>query len=239
MEPLFARIRQYIDIERKALVPLKHASFLSVIDPGDVIIREGDAVQSMFFIESGWAIRYKILDDGRRQILNFMLPGDCFDLMSIVQAKADHSISAVTTMKIRRISTDSFFEIVKNNNKLASAFWWIAIQEEIILREHITRVGRRSATERLAHLILELNQRMSRVEGEPSNFLRLAIPQSLFADALSLSVVHISRTLTKLKALGMIRMSTESIEILDRKKLKAISGFEPEYLHIEPLKLTG
>ena len=240
MEQLFKRLSQYSDIDRAAFAPLKQASSLSAVyEPGDEIILEGDTITSMFVVESGWAIRYRILDDGRRQILNFMLPGDCFDVMSIIQSQADHSVSAATKMQFRRIKTSEFLRIMKSDQILASAFWRVAIQEEAILREQITRVGRRSATERLAHLILELNERASIAEGTSSDFLRLPIPQSLFADALSLSVVHISRTLTKLRTMGMIQTTSEGVEILDRHKLKKISGFEPNYLHMPHWKLTA
>ncbi len=240
MEALIARINYIIDIDRDAFEPLQKASSLSAFfTPGDVLIQEGDTVKSMFVIESGWAIRYRILNDGRRQILNFMLPGDCFDLKAMSQLQSDHSVSAVTKLQLRSINVGSFVEIVQNNDKLVSAFWWIANHEEAILREQIIRVGPRSATERLAHLILELNQRISKIEGKSSDFLRLTIPQSLFADALSLSVVHISRTLGKLKAMGMIATTPEGIRILDKVKLKSIADFQPDYLHSQPFKLTA
>lgn len=240
MDSLYARIIQSTDIDPKALLALEKKSSLSaILAPGEAIILEGDTLRSMFVIECGWAIRFRILSDGRRQILNFLLPGDCFDMMSILKSTADHNISAVTRMQFRSINADAFVKIVKKDYRLASLFLWIAVQEEAILREHIIRVGLRTATERLAHLILELDQRISIVEGKASDILILPIPQLLFADALSLSVVHISRTFTKLKSMGVIEITPLGLRILDRAKMENISGFDGRYLRPPKFKLTA
>lgn len=240
MNPLYARISQSIDINRNAFAPLLEASSLSaILAPDEAIILEGDTVRSMFVIESGWAIRYRILNDGRRQILNVLLPGDCFGIRSILKSEADHNISAVTDMQFRSLNVEAFVDIVKKDDKLTSAFWWVALQEEAIFREHIIRVGARTATERLVHLLLELNQRVSIVEGGVSDFLRLPVPQLFFADALSLSVVHISRTFTKLKLMGVIEMAPGGIKIMDREKMVALSGFDDRYLNPTNFKLIA
>ncbi len=242
MESLIYRLRRYINIDRKALKALENASRLSeIFSPGDRIISEGDVLKEMFVIEFGWAYRYKILDDGRRQILNFMLPGDCFDIMSITETKSDHNVSAATSVQLRRIKAGTFLTVIKKNPKLVSAFWKIAAQEEIILRDQITRIGRRSATERLAHLILEFDQRISNTnDSKPSGFLKLPISQTLIADTLGISVVHASRTFTKLKSMKLIQTVSGGILILNRKKLIQISGFDGNHLsNIPPLKLAG
>jgi len=197
MEALKRRIKHYTTIDDKGFAALEGlAHRIETRRPGSDIVSLGETVDYMFVIEQGWAMRYRMLDDGRRQILNFMLPGDCFDLMS-----------------------------------------WASIQEEAILREQIIRVGRRSAKERVAHLLLELNRRVAAIEGHITDFLSLPIPQTLIADALGLSVVHISRTLTKLKSDGLIETTFDGIKILEREKLVKLSDFDSSYLHFEKLYL--
>ena len=178
-----------------------------------------------------------MLDDGRRQILNFMLPGDCFDLMSLNKARSDHSVSAASNVTLRRIRADDFLQMISHKPQLATSFWWTAIQEEAILREQIIRVGRRSARERVGHLILELNRRISAITGEIDNHLNLPVPQAYMADALGLSVVHISRTLSRLKSDGLIKTGNEGIQILDREKLAEICDFNSRYLRLEKLRI--
>ena len=165
-----------------------------------------------------------------------MLPGDCFDMMSLTNAESDHSVSAATNLTLRRLKATDFLTAIRQEPSLAAAFWWVAVQEEAILREQIIRVGRRSAKERVGHLILELNRRVAATSGKLENFLYLPVPQSLLADMLGLSVVHISRTLTKLKAEKLIRTTSDGVQILDRERLERVSNFDSRYLHLEKLK---
>lgn len=239
MKSLINRVGHYVDLAEdsfESLSALPHR--IETRRPGEEIVAIGEKIDYVFLIESGWAIRYRILDDGRRQILNFMLPGACFDMMSMAYAESDHAVSAVTEVTLRRIKSKDFLRAVSMRPKLATAFWWVAIQEEAILREQIVRIGRRSAKERVAHLLLELNRRIAAIEGRLTDFINIPFPQALFADALGLSVVHVSRTLTKLKAEGLITTSPEGIEILEREKISELCDFDSRYLHLERLQFV-
>lgn len=240
MKTLMNRVSHYVDIGQDNFDSLSHIPHrLETRRPGEEIVAIGDRIDFVFVIEAGWAIRHRILDDGRRQIVNFMLPGACFDMMSMAKAKSDHAVSAATEVKLRRIKSADFLSAITGQPRLATAFWWVAIQEEAILREQIIRIGRRSAKERVAHLLLELNRRIAAVEGQVTDFISLPFPQALFADALGLSVVHVSRTLTRLKAEGYIATESGGIEILQREKMADMCDFDSRYLHLERLKLTG
>lgn len=238
MDTFVNRINQYVDVDRRYFDDLDRLPHrIETRQAGQEIVREGERVDFVFVIEEGWAIRFRMLEDGRRQILNFMLPGDCFDLMSLNKARSDHSVLAATDVSLRRIKSDLFLNTVAKNPNLATSFWWAAIQEEAILREQIIRVGRRSAKERLGHLILELNRRVAAVTGQWDDHLRMPVPQSVLADALGLSVVHISRSLTRLKSDGLIKVTSAGFEILDREALSEMCDFDSRYLHLDKLKL--
>ena len=236
MDSLIRRIAHYVESDPNSFDEIADLPYkIETYAAGQDIVTEGDTVDFVFVIESGWAIRFRLLDDGRRQILNFMLPGDCFDLMAINRAKSDHNVSGASEVVLRKIKADIFLKTVTNNPRLATSFWWAAIQEEAVLREQIIRVGRRSAKERTAHLILELNRRVATVSGRLDDYLVLPVAQSLFADALGLSIVHVSRTLTKLKAEGYIRMDNQGIEILSREAMAQMCDFDSRYLHLDKL----
>ncbi len=238
MDSLIKRIGYYVRSNPEALEDFARLPYKTETrQAGETIVSEGEKVNFVFVIESGWAIRFRLLENGRRQILNFMLPGDCFDLMAITRAKSDHNVSAASEVVLRRIKADAFMKTVASNPQLATSFWWAAIQEEALLREQIIRVGRRSAKERTAHLILELNRRVATVTGQLDDYLAFPVAQSLMADALGLSVVHISRTLTQLKADGYIKMDSQGIEILRRKKMADMCDFDSRYLHLDKLDL--
>jgi len=109
MEALKRRIKHYSVIENNGFESLENLPHrIETRRPGSDIVSVGETVDYVFVIEKGWAIRYRMLDDGRRQILNFMLPGDCFDLMSLTQAKSDHAIAAATEVRLRRLSFTDF-----------------------------------------------------------------------------------------------------------------------------------
>ena len=238
METLTRRVRHYVDIEPDSFRELTSLSYqLKTYRTGDTIVEIGQKADHVFVVEQGWAIRFRRLPDGRRQILNFMLPGDCFDMISVVSATSDHSIAAATKLTLRQVGARDFLDAIGRNSSLATAFWWSVVQEEAILREQIVRIGRRSARERVAHLLLELNRRIAAVEGHLSDVVDLPFPQALLGDALGLSVVHISRTLSWLRSEGLIGTSVDGIEIRDRERLVKLADFNTDYLHLDRLSL--
>ena len=206
---------------------------------GEDIVRVGERMENIFVIQQGWAIRYRRLEDGRRQILNFLLPGDIFDNSAILEVEADHAISAVTKLVARRINAQEFRQSTKSDPALGQVFGLATVQEEAILREQIVRIGRRSARERIAHLLLELNFRMGARTGEISDIVSLPFPQALLGDALGLSVVHISRTLSWLRTEGLIESSSNGLRILDRGRMATLANFDSAYLHLDTARLAA
>ena len=204
---------------------------------GDDLIRVGEPTRKLFFIEDGWAIRYRMLDDGRRQIVNFMLPGDIFDLQVIAGVKADHTVTAITRTTVSTVDADQFLRALRSDADFAAAFWWSAVQEESILREQIVRVGRRSAKERIAHLLLELNRRLRAAVPGAEDHLPMPLTRTDLADALGLTPVHVSRTMSALRRAGLIDESRGQITIIDRDRLSDLSQFDTDYLHIRRLDL--
>ena len=230
------RLSQYVTIsddiwEQFRKLDRKEKVYLS----GEDIIQLGQKVQHVFILTEGWAIRYRALEDGRRQIVNFMLPGDIFDLQVLAGVEADHSITAITKVTVQRTCAEDFIKALRNSGEMASAFWWAAVQEESILREQIVRVGRRTARERIGHLLLELQRRYQAALGAESNHLPLPLTRTDLADALGLTPVHVSRTMSALRQANLIREVRGSITILDPGKLARMSHFDMDYLHMRKL----
>ncbi|MEM8771292.1 MAG: Crp/Fnr family transcriptional regulator [Pseudomonadota bacterium] len=234
MEALFARLSHYCEIgepERDALLSLPAKE--RVYEPGDDIIERGEEPDEALVINEGWAARYIALKDGRSQILNFLLPGDMFDLQVFITDAADHSVAAITKVSLLSIPRYAILDIFTSNHNIGLALWWATLQEEAILREQIVRNGRRNASERVAHLLLELHRRSLIIgEGNEAGF-RLPVSQVLISDALGLSFVHVSRVLGKFAKEGLIERSKDRISIKDRKSLIEQSDFSPDYLHLD------
>jgi CRP-like cAMP-binding protein len=233
MKALIARIAGYSDISEGEFTTLTSAPVERARHPrGATIISAGDDPTHVFVVSKGWALRYRTLNDGRRQIVNVMLPGDCFDLQALIATKADHSVVALTNVELLRLKRENFLNALKSNASLATAFWWAAVQEESILREQIVRLGRRSGRERLAHMLLELRRRLLQAGQEVGDTLTLPMSREVLADLLGLSSVHVSRSVSALRDAGLIRTSNGSIQLLDIEGLAEVAQFDPSYLHI-------
>lgn len=239
MQNFIRRISHYVDIGATELEPLLELDHTErVFNAGQRVVSFNETVDKLFIVQSGWLLRARYLEDGRRQIINFLLPGDYFDLMSLVGAKSDHTVTAATETKIRIYNGRDFLSAIQKSSTLASAFWWVTVQEETILRQQIVRIGRLSARERIANFVLELNRRQSIVEGTQSDFVPLPIPQAMLADALGLSIVHISRSLTSLRAQGLIESSRRGISILNRETLMELADFDAAHLESNRVALA-
>ncbi|WOI52911.1 Crp/Fnr family transcriptional regulator [Parvularcula sp. LCG005] len=202
------------------------------------IIRAGENAETVFYLQSGWALRYRMLDDGRRQIINFMLPGDVFDLQSLGNLAADHSVTTVVKTEVVQVPSRSFLRMLRRSADLAAAFWWASVQEESILREQIVRIGRRSARERIGHLLLELQRRLNGANGEEMDDVELPITRVDLADALGLTPVHVSRTLSAMRRAGLIDIVRSRIAITDGDRLARLAHFDTDYLHLRSLDLS-
>jgi len=234
MECLFRRLNYYAAIgedEQAALAALPYED--ETIEAGADIVTHGERPQEAFIVKSGWAARYISLEDGRSQILNFMLPGDMYDLQVFIAGSADHSITALTKADIMRVRRKDILELFAGPTRAGAAFWWATLQEEAILREQIVRNGRRSARERVAHLLLELHRRAVLVGEGAGNEFRMPISQVLIADALGLSFVHVNRVIRSFVNDAFIDRDKTSLVLLDRDALVKIADFSEDYLHLD------
>jgi len=205
-----------------------------LVEPGQSLMQQGQPVKSLFWIESGWAMRHRSLACGRRQILNLLLPGDTGDLQGLVDTRADHSVTAMTQLMVSEVDAPRFLELIEGNAEISSALLWSVVQEEGILREHIVRIGRRSARIRLAHLLLELVRRQALGGGPSDGRLETNLTRDVLADCLGLTPVHISRTLSELRRAGLVRIEERGrLRVIDIGELARHADYDTRYLHLQ------
>ena len=238
LEALVARLHYYADLgdaDREQLLALggKVRSFAANAE----LVSAGEPMDAVLVMREGWAARYKELEDGRRQILNILLPGDIFDLQVLVAAEADHSVFAITAGSLYAIPPQAVRDLMAGSGALTMAFWWTQVQEEAFLREQIVRNGRQSAQERIGHLLLELHRRAQIVNLANGDAMRLPMTQTQIADTLGLTPIHTNRVLRRLVREGYIEMNRQWIRFLDPDALAAMCGFDPAYFHLDAFRM--
>lgn len=196
------------------------------------VIMEGDQPRFINLILEGWACRYKHLEDGRRQIISFFVPGDLCDLNVFILKQMDHSIGTITDVRLAEISRNSFEDAMLRFPRVMQALWWDSLVGAAIQREWTVGLGQRDASERIAHLICELFIRMRSVGLTDGPRCLLPLTQSELADATGLSHVHVNRTLKDLRAEGLIELERRTLTIPDLKALMQRALFNPNYLHL-------
>jgi len=118
---------------------------------GANIVIEGETPRPAFVVTHGMACRYRLMPDGRRQILGILIPGDFFDLHGFLLRATDHSVVSIGPTRIAAIAREAVIDIIANHPRIGAALWWSALQEEAMLRERIVALGRRSARGRVAY----------------------------------------------------------------------------------------
>jgi CRP-like cAMP-binding protein len=225
------KLRRYVDLTEAEVAALERATAPArKVAPRTDLIREGDRPGPVFVMLAGWAMRYKILPNGSRQVMAFLMPGDACDLHIGLLAQMDHSIQTLTPSRVAAISRGDMDRILAEHRGIARAMYIAQLADEGTLRAWIVSMGRRSSIERVAHLVCELCIRAHGAEPAPTDF-EIPISQIVLADALGMTPVHINRMLRELRERGIIAMRRGSISVLSPEVLAEVAGFDGNYLH--------
>ena len=190
------------------------------VDAGAQIFLEGAHSAHLFTVLEGWVFRYKTLEDGRRQILNFALPGDFLGLQGSLLGEMQHSVEALSEVVLCVFERRRIYEVFSEKAELALDITWLAAREERFLDENLLSIGRRTARERAAYLLAMLYQRaLGTGMGSEGSSVKIPVTQQHVADMLGLSIVHTNRTLRTLAAQKMIKWADGGCVILNPKAL--------------------
>lgn len=203
------------------------------VEPRRDLMSEGDKPRYVHLVLDGWACRYKNLPDGKRQIVSIFVPGDFCDVNVYILKTMDHSIGAITRLKVAMITPDEMQALTADRPRLTQALWWHELVDLAIQREWTVNVGQRSAYERLGHLLVELYLRLKIVGRATDGRCDFPLTQNDLADATGLTAVHVNRTLQELRRDGLIELERKQLKILDLDRLKDVSMFNANYLHLE------
>jgi CRP-like cAMP-binding protein len=200
---------------------------------GEDVISQGDRTGGVKLLLDGFACRYKVLEDGRRQVVSYFVPGDLCDLRVFILKRMDHSIGALCASKVATLSPENVLRLTHTYPNLTRALWWSTLVEEAVLREWIVNVGQRNALERMAHLFCELLYRFRAVGLNDGMSCTLPLTQVELAETLGLSAVHVNRTLQALRKRKLITLENGTLTIDNLEELKELSFFNADYLHMD------
>lgn len=190
----------------------------------DLVI-QGYKLAYYYMIENGFAMRYHLLHDGRRQVLSIVIPGDIVGLAETFFEHSPKTVCSLTEMKIQRLHQEKFLEICASAPRLAIAMICYLASQLGLYYERLTEIGRKSPLERTAHFLLRLHSRLRAIGYATENAFEMPLSQEVIGDLLGLSGPHVNRMLHRLRSEGLIATQRRQIELLDLEGLRRLSEF--------------
>ena len=209
--------------EAQRLAEVQSKPFL--VRPGKELFHEGQAGQPLFIVQGGWASSYKDLPDGRRQIIQFAIPGDCVGLRNVLLKTSDHTFCAVTEATFSTIDATRLSQLFNDCPRIRAGLLWSAARDEAMAVERLVGVGRRTAAGRIAHFFLELAERLALVGLATGAEFKCPLNQYVLADALGLSAIHVNRVLRTLREHGFLSVKAGTVTIHNPKRLDQVANY--------------
>lgn len=198
----------------------------------DLLVEDADPTH-VIIIERGFACRYRILPDGQRAIIGYLIPGDLCGLNASVLGYLDYSVATLTACEVSTIPLPTLDALAMRYPAIERALRRMKLVDEAILREWLIGMGRRSTGRHVAHLFCELLVRLRVVGLAVGSSYELPLTQVDLADAVGVSPVHANRVLQALRRDGLIRWEGKRLTIRDPERLMRFANFQPKYLRVE------
>jgi CRP-like cAMP-binding protein len=200
---------------------------------GEDLVRQGSRPSYSTLLLDGIAARYKVMEDGKRQITALHVSGDFVDLHAFPLKTMDHGIMALSPCQAAFFDHGDLKRITETEPHLARLLWLSTVIDGAIHREWIVAMGRRSKKSHLAHLFCELFLRLDVVNLASDKSFPFPLTQSEMADVLGISLVHLNKTLKILRNENVLAWENRTIAILDWDGLRRIAEFDPTYLNLQ------
>lgn len=202
--------------------------------PGQAIVRDGDRPAVCCLISQGFCVRSKTTSNGRRQILSIHIPGEIPDLQSLHLHVLDHDLTTLTECTLGFISHVSLREITRQRPNVAEVFWRDTLIDAAMFRDWIVNVGQRAAPSRLAHIVVELRERLRVIGMVQGARFEMPLTQEQLGEAMGITSVHVSRIVKQLREDNVLELHRGSVTVIDEQKLLELADFDGLYLHQRP-----
>ena len=231
LEPLIRKLERFgvLSDEEKRVVT-SAVTRTRLLSPYEDLTTNGQQATDCHVLLSGMMCQYKLLSDGRRQIVGFAIEGDLCDLDELLIGHLDHGVEAMSLATVAVLPHAALSRVLDAYPRIARALWQETLVDAAIKREWVVNLGRRSAYERLSHLFCEMNFRLRSAGRSNDESFWWPVTQVHMADAMGLTTVHVNRTLQQLRGEGLIATRGKEVKILDWPSLQRVADFNPGYL---------
>ena len=210
-----------------------------IVDPGTTILMQGSSAPQLYTALDGMGLRYRRVDGRRRQVINFLLPGDFIGLQAAVMGEMGHSVEATTRMTLCVFDRMELWSLFRTQPDRAYDVTWLAAAEERFLGDALAVVGQQTALESVAWALTRLYMRGQSLglveERDHGGTMHMPYRQQDLADTMGLSLVHTNKTLAKLRERGLVSWSDRSLRVLDFDALSAVGGLGRKVAPQRPL----
>ena len=223
---------EVLPVGKTYLQALRDVGAISWAQRGDVLCREGETSPYVLLVASGYVVAVKHTAAGHQQNVALFVPGDVVDHEGFTLGMSRCGAIALTAVTFHKVPHARLDELLETNPDHSKAFWRYVAFHGALAHEWLLSLGRRSAYARTAHLLCEIIHRTSAPHVVEQITCPMPLTQTELADTLGLSVVHVNRTLMRLRQEGLIRLRRGQIDVLDWPRFKSAAGFEPAYLEV-------
>lgn len=190
-----------------------------VVDAGTPILLEGSNSPQLYTALHGMGLRYRHLENGERQVINFIFPGDFIGLQAGLMGEMGHSVEATSKMTLCVFDRSELWSYIKASPERGFELAWLAAVEEHFMGEALTTVGQRTALQAVAWSLVRLYQRAKACGAANDGAMRFPFTQRDLADALGLSLVHTNKTIGVLRKRQLIGWDGDDVQLNDLSAL--------------------
>lgn len=213
--PLPAQVTEVIRINQRALGPRAELAYPE------------DGTTRVFTLFSGWAVRYHALNDGRRQIIDFVLPGDLVVSRATSQGPVNQGVSAVTEVVVCALDADTLRRSLARRSRHATEFFRTLMLEAARFERRLLLVGQQRPTERLAYLLLELRDRINeRHSNKLAQTVQAPLSYQHMSESIGVSRAQLARSLTELEQRGWLRRDKGEFELPQIAQLALFCSYD-------------
>ncbi|CUH40680.1 Nitrogen fixation regulation protein FixK [Jannaschia seosinensis] len=200
---------------------------------GSDVHRAGDRNGDLFVLKAGWAFSFTNMPDGRRQIVTVHHPGDVIGFPDIAFRNATTTLRCVDDVTLCPFPKSALSVILRESPRLSALMLSIALRDQVVFIDLLRAMGRMSARERIAHMLLDFRARLRMTDPAVTDRFRLPLTQQQIADYLGITNVYVSRTMIQMEDEGEIVRSEGHITLRDASKLERLTDFCDRYADMD------